>query len=544
MELELIDDAGRWTLTGPAGERWRIGSAGLRLTCPALTVAHGAGGRAEYYRHGWSSWAPTAWWRIDRDPWRVWDRPSRTATAEDTATDTAAAHRSYLLTAVVLDGGPGDRPGDGPGLDPGDGGAPEDPDILLVGTLGGSTGVLDVDGRVIRARHLDAVTAPKAPTHLVPSTAWWVGAGPETEVMRAWAAALGESVGGRRPAPAEGVGPVWSSWYSWYEEITSAIIREEIPAAARCGYSVLQIDDGWERAVGHWEANDDFPEGMAAVAEEIRAAGLVPGLWLAPLIAVDGSPVVRDRPELFIHDDEGGLVEAGFNWGQCYRALDCTSPEALDWIHEQVSRAVSWGFGYLKLDFLNAAAVVGHRRGGASREEAYRAGLLAARRAAPEAYLMASGGIPAPSLGVVDGIRVGPDTAPYWDNAERHRDPSGCGARNALRNSIARAWLRTLVDADPDVAYARTRGSLLSPEANAVTQDLARVMGVLGCSDPASWLTAEEASIVASLCAAFDGRRPEAEQLGRSVFRVDGRRVDFGPWISPRGRISDRLLAK
>ena len=58
MELELIDDAGRWTLTGPAGERWRIGSAGLRLTCPALTVAHGAGGRAEYYRHGWSSWAP------------------------------------------------------------------------------------------------------------------------------------------------------------------------------------------------------------------------------------------------------------------------------------------------------------------------------------------------------------------------------------------------------------------------------------------------------------------------------------------------------
>lgn len=130
MELELIDDAGRWTLTGPAGERWRIGSAGLRLTCPALTVAHGAGGRAEYYRHGWSSWAPTAWWRIDRDPWRVWDRPSRTATAEDTATDTAAAHRSYLLTAVVLDGGPGDRPGDG--------GAPEDPDILLVGTLGGA----------------------------------------------------------------------------------------------------------------------------------------------------------------------------------------------------------------------------------------------------------------------------------------------------------------------------------------------------------------------------------------------------------------------
>ena len=100
------------------------------------------------------------------------------------------------------------------------------------------------------------------------------------------------------------------------------------------------------------------------------------------------------------------------------------------------------------------------------------------------------------------------------------------------------------MDADPDVAYAR---QVLGDGVGLRTQQGssgARVMGVLGCSDPASWLTAEEASIVASLCAEFDGRRPEAEQLGRSVFRVDGRRVDFGPWISPRGRISDRLLAK
>lgn len=525
MELELTADTGGRMLVGTKARYW-VGPDGLQLTCPSLTVVHGAGGSAEIYRHGWSSWAPTAWWRIDRDPWRVWNRPSRTATAEDAATDTASVHRSYLLTAVTIADGDGE------------------PDILLVGSLGGSTGVLDVDDKAIHAHHLGAVSAPQAPDPSLPETTWWVGAGPEGEVMRAWAAALGESVGGPRPAPAEGTGPVWSSWYSWYEEITSAVIREEIPAAARCGYSVLQIDDGWEQAVGHWEANDDFPDGMAALAEEIRTAGLVPGLWLAPFIAVDGSPVVCDRPELLVHDDDGAPIEAGFNWGQCYRALDCTNPEALEWIHAQVARAVSWGFGYLKLDFLNAAAVVGRRHGSAAREEAYRAGLLTVRRAAPAAYLMASGGIPASSLGVVDGIRVGPDTAPYWDNTERHRDPSGCGARNALRNSIARVWMRTLVDCDPDVVYARTRGSLLSPEANAVTQDLARVTGVLGCSDPASWLTEEEASAMAALCAEFNGGRPDVEQLGRYVFRVNGRRVDFEPWINPHGRVSDRLLAK
>lgn len=76
---------------------------------------------------------------------------------------------------------------------------------------------------------------------------------------------------------------MWSSWYSWFEEVSASAIDTEIGPAQRSGYAVLQIDDGWERGIGDWQANDDFPEGMGAIAERIRAAGMTPGLWIAPL---------------------------------------------------------------------------------------------------------------------------------------------------------------------------------------------------------------------------------------------------------------------
>lgn len=108
---------------------------------------------------------------------------------------------------------------------------------------------------------------------------------------------------------------MWSSWYSWFEEVSASAIDTEIGPAQRSGYAVLQIDDGWERGIGDWEANDDFPEGMGAIAERIRAAGMTPGLWIAPFIASAQSRIALDHPEYFVSDEAGAPAIAGYNWG-------------------------------------------------------------------------------------------------------------------------------------------------------------------------------------------------------------------------------------
>ena len=130
------------------------------------------------------------------------------------------------------------------------------------------------------------------------------------------------------------------------------------------------------------------------------------------------------------------------------------------------------------------------------------------------------------SLGLADGLRVGPDTAPYWDNEDRRlllHDPTGPAARGAIVTSVARLWLRPLVHTDPDVAFFRSRYDLLTPEQRRALQDLGLVAGFKGCSDPPAWLDPDEREALAAWLIG----EPRIERLEGNVFRVDGRRVAF-----------------
>ncbi len=91
-------------------------------------------------------------------------------------------------------------------------------------------------------------------------------------------------------------------------------------------FDVVQIDDGWQRDVGDWEVNDDFPRGMAAMASTIADRGYRPGLWMAPFIALDGSKVFQEHPDWFIGGPDEPVV-AGFNWDRNCYGLDITNPE-------------------------------------------------------------------------------------------------------------------------------------------------------------------------------------------------------------------------
>ncbi|NDD31395.1 MAG: hypothetical protein EB084_24350, partial [Proteobacteria bacterium] len=216
-------------------------------------------------------------------------------------------------------------------------------------------------------------------------------------------------------------------------------------------------------------------------------------------------------------------------------ALDTTRPDVEAWLAERVLELRSWGYDYLKLDYLYAAALPGCRYVDMPREAAYRRALEVMRRAAGDAYLLACGAPIIATLGLADGLRVGPDVAPLWDNPDRTdllNDPTGPGGLNALRTSVHRLWLSSLVQVDPDVAYFRTRYSLLSDTQKRLLADLGRVCGFRGTSDPPAWLDHHELAAMRD----FVGRTPEVRRLGRYRFEVDGREVDFedaatGLWV-------------
>jgi alpha-galactosidase len=165
------------------------------------------------------------------------------------------------------------------------------------------------------------------------------------------------------------------------------------------------------------------------------------------------------------------------------------------------------------------------------RESAYRNGLKVLRDALGQAYFLACGAPVLPSLGLCDGLRVGPDVAGYWTS---HRDDdllmntATPGGRNALRTALNRLWLHPLVQTDPDVAYFRTRLNDLSASQKQLLQDLARITGFKATSDVPAWLTESERAALQ----AFLESQPAIRKTGRTTYALDGRVVDFSAQIS------------
>jgi alpha-galactosidase len=219
-------------------------------------------------------------------------------------------------------------------------------------------------------------------------------------------------------------------------------------------------------------------------------------------------------------------VPVGFTWAGSPLALDCSHPAVLDWLTELIHKVRSWGYDYMKLDFLYAGALPGHRFQPVGREAAYRGAMGRIRQAAGDTYIVACGAPIIPSLGLVDGLRIGPDVAPYWVNpalSQWLNNPSDPGVQNAIRTSLHRLWLKPLVHLDIDATYFRSRNTSLTPEQRQLHADLGVLADSKGTSDLWHVLSEQEGAQLRDHLAA----KPNVQRTGSLEYRIDGRIVDF-----------------
>jgi alpha-galactosidase len=444
-----------------------------------------------YLTHGWQSWTLTAWVEVSRSM-----PVMRPACLHPMQADPVHVH---------------DKRPNGSWY-----GAVEQEDgrIVFLGSLGLDAHVT-LEGRSLKG------------TYESGSGDWFTAVGEEKVIFDQYGRLLKERFGGGRvQTPPR----VWCSWYSLYTEIHESQLLKVLGDLGDLPFEVFQIDDGWQKGIGDWEPNAKFPGGMDGMARRIKATGRTAGLWLAPLLVVPSSSVYRDHKDWLLHDQKGKLVPAGFNWEEQLYALDTTHPEVLDWLAALMKKVRGWGYDYAKLDFLYAGALPGKRHIEMPREAAYRNGLKVIREALGEAYFLTCGAPILPSLGLCDGMRVGPDVAGYWESP-RDRDLlvnyTTPGGRNALRTCFNRLWLQPLVNTDPDVVYFRTKQNSLTQEQKSLLQDLAQVAGFKATSDVPAWLTEGERAALRE----FLESKPKVQQTKRYRYRLDEREVDFANLI-------------
>jgi len=147
-----------------------------------------------------------------------------------------------------------------------------------------------------------------------------------------------------------------NSWEAMYFDVSEDRILEDLAIpAAELGIELVVLDDGWfgERnndrsSLGDWWPNPEkFPNGLAGVAERVRALGLEFGIWMEPeMISVD-SDLYRAHPDWPLHVGERPRTES-----RNQLVLDLSRPDVRDFVVDAVATVLtSANISYLKWDF-------------------------------------------------------------------------------------------------------------------------------------------------------------------------------------------------
>ena len=276
----------------------------------------------------------------------------------------------------------------------------------------------------------------------------------------------------------------WCSWYEYYQGISEEAIVANAKWLAKnlkpFGCDYVQIDDGWQ-GVGHgngenrdWFVTDKrFPHGMKWLADQIRAEGFTPGIWLCAFGQSDQA-LFKSDPQAFVRRPDGTSVGENlanpdttganerYNWvGR--DLVDPTTPEGQAYLKKLFHMlCAEWGYDYVKIDGQGGMPYtydewrkqLGNPK--MTGEEAYRYGLEALRsQMGKDRFLLNCGGAWS-SVGLCNGIRIGGDIGASWsgmqpaidctmrwgflNNVCFYTDPDAVCVRSPLTPDQARMW--------------------------------------------------------------------------------------------------------
>ncbi|HEX8863759.1 MAG TPA: glycoside hydrolase family 36 protein [Actinomycetes bacterium] len=409
---------------------------------------------ARVYEHGWQSWTPTTAYGLQQPAHRPSSGTRRVLCYRPDRVPPPIGFQGEGLLAV----------------DPGDGGP-----VLVVATLDASVHMPSIraehrqgrvmvtaDGPVERVEfEVPEPTTPAGPDPGGPGPgALGTGTGAPGDggagrlgrlgaALAAWADRYAEraAVPSPRPAPT-----VWCSWYHYFTRVTEGDMLENLDAMDELDLpvEVVQLDDGYQAEIGDWLELSGRFSSLHELVDRIRQRGRRAGIWVAPFLVGERSKLAAEHPDWLVRD-----ATAGRNWDQELRALDVTHPDAAAWLGEVFTALAGMGIDYFKIDFVYAGALEGGRHGHADGLAAYRRGVQLIREAiGPDAYLLGCGAPILPSIGLVDAMRVSPDTAPVYEPPDA--DLSRPSQRAAVLTGRGRQWQhgRFWVN-DPDCLLAR-----------------------------------------------------------------------------------------
>lgn len=250
----------------------------------------------------------------------------------------------------------------------------------------------------------------------------------------------------------------WWSWTAYYFGLDAgaAVTNAEWLAEhfERYGYTLFHIDEGYQYARGEYTTPNAtlFPHGLVPVEYAVRGLGLTPGMWTAPFEVSERAWVFQHHPDWLVRNAAGRPIHAGtvVDGKDALYILDTTNPGAQSYLRMTYRTLVrEWGIHYIKLDFMDDAAIEGYYyRPHTTAMQAQRIGLQIIRDAVGnDVYLDKDGSVMLNPVGYVDYGRISQDTGHSFG-----------ASRDAASGIAARYFMdRNFFVSDPDAFTVSTQ---------------------------------------------------------------------------------------
>ncbi len=247
----------------------------------------------------------------------------------------------------------------------------------------------------------------------------------------------------------------WNSWDYYWQSVSMQDVREEMEAIRksplRKNVRVIAIDSGWQSAFGDWYPNRNFPASLRKIADEIKAASFVPGIWITPLLVNIDSRLGRHRQDIMACKSPGVPVLSGG-----HLLMDFTQTEALGLLLQWCQRLRKAGFEFFKIDYVyqdTIDKITAPHDPMVGRAAMIRRGLQIIRDAVGEkSHIMNVYAPTEAALGIADSARSSMDIHNFWGHIKANAS-----------QTAARLWQNgRLWRIDPDFAIVRARNETTS----------------------------------------------------------------------------------
>ncbi len=235
----------------------------------------------------------------------------------------------------------------------------------------------------------------------------------------------------------------WCSWYYYGPKISQEKILENTALAKKYNLPIryIQIDDGWQKCYGDWVENEHFSMGMKALADEIKNAGFVPGIWVTPFVFAPESQTFKDNPDWFVRN-ESGVHHPN-------RLIDYSVKGAREWLYNLAKKlSVDWGYRYIKIDLVSyRLAISGYKKKGFNALKNFKEMLRIMRSAVTDdtVFLTCTSPVGA-SAGLAECVRISDDIFERWDSLKL-----------VAKEVFRRYYVTEYINTDPDCLMVRTK---------------------------------------------------------------------------------------